>query len=432
MNRLSTLVISGLALSASASAQILTGVGRETNATLNCDAGTGLNGNLGVAFLNGELFVSARGNNGGTVAPHTVGVFNPVTGALIRSFQQPASTSGSAWGFRDGTTDGVNLIFGSEGGLEVIDVNGNPVSTVMAANGPQPITAPVTTPATNLWRGLAFDRNGNGGNGSFFTGNFGTAIWETDLNGAVLNTFPLPAAPNAWSTYGLELDPSGQTIWVNSVPNIGQVMEFQIDRTNQLLVPTGRAFMPVPVVTSQGGLCVIPGGVDGRNCGYDLAVLTQGTPDTVSYHRLDLWDNFSSASAEWNLVTGIDNGTRDVSNKNFSVATNSSIEFEVLGPLGTQSVMFLEFGSLTARPVGPVFGVFKELWEFRLNNLGVNIPLVQIGVPLSLQLPPGLGSGDIHFQAVSPDALGLLNSIAPCALGIPLQTSNVCKITLTP
>jgi hypothetical protein len=431
MNRLHTLVLSGLALSVPVSAQILTGVGRETNTALNCDAALGLNGSLGVAYLNGELFVSSRGNNGGTVAPHTVGVFNPVTGALLRTWQQPASASTSAWGFRDGTTDGVNLIFGSEGGLEVVDINGNPVNTIVAANGPQTVNTPVTTPATNLWRGLAFDRNGNGGNGSLFTGNFGTAIWETDLNGVVLNTFPLPLAPNTWSTYGLELDPSGQTIWVNSVPNAGDVMEFQIDRTNQQLIPTGRKFRPLATVV-QGGLCVIPGGVDGRNCGYDLAVLTQGTPDTVTYHRLDLWTNFSSATAEWSLVTGIDNGARNINNKSFSIATNSSIEFEVLAPLGTQSVMFLEFGSLTARPVGPVFGVFKELWEFRLNTLNVNIPLVQIGIPLSLQLPPGVGAGEMHFQAVSPDPLGLLNSIAPCALGIPLQTSNICKITLTP
>ena len=119
-----SLAISLTALALPLSAQVLAGVGRPTLGPLAVQNTVNSNGVLGCAFLNGEIFVSARGNNGGTVAPHTLYVLD-MTGALLRSYPQHSSTAGSAWGYRDGATDGASLIFGSEGGLVVFDANHN-------------------------------------------------------------------------------------------------------------------------------------------------------------------------------------------------------------------------------------------------------------------------------------------------------------------
>ncbi|MHC5063747.1 MAG: hypothetical protein ACYTG5_07220 [Planctomycetota bacterium] len=267
---------------------------------IDLDGATGQGGSLGVTHLNGEIFTSTR------ISPavgglHFVSVFDG-SGNKLRSWFQPGFAQASAWGFRDGTTDGCNLLFGFDFGIEITDINGNLLDGLSGPNictGNGPATVPgglisgnVLDPnQAGMTRALAFDRYGDGGNGSFWTGNFGSSIFEIGLSGDVLHSYT-----NAGQvSYGFGLDPVSRPtptspatrMWINSGPAATGSLELAAyDLTTGTL--TGQTMRAIQGI--QGGLDIVPGTLGrGPNAsGYDILHLQQGAPDEARIRRLHL------------------------------------------------------------------------------------------------------------------------------------------------
>jgi len=120
MKKLSITCISIAVLVQAADAQRDLKAGFSTQSlVVDLDAATGRFGSLGIQHLDGEIFATTRADLalGGL---HIATVFDGV-GNRLCSWPQPAFAQASKWGFRDGASDGANLFFGFEFGIEIMD-----------------------------------------------------------------------------------------------------------------------------------------------------------------------------------------------------------------------------------------------------------------------------------------------------------------------
>ncbi|MEC8252201.1 MAG: hypothetical protein VX044_03235 [Planctomycetota bacterium] len=396
---------------------------------------TGNNLQLGVAYdeLSGLIYTTASGFPTNT-PPHQIYVFDQ-TGAQIAQFDQPAASNATTWGYRDGASNLIGqLFFGWDGGIDCYDpAVGNPptaltpATTVLAANGPQPIVGAanpntIQSPAiTGTHRAIAYDFFGNAGNGSFFVGNFGGDIYEIAVDGTLLHQYP---NTDAWSAYGLALDPNRGTLWINSAPNAGAIKEYAIDRTANTLTPTGLQIERDQPGTAQGGLEFVPNGLDGRNCGSDLLGVDQGTPDTLAGYRLELWNNYNPAN-EPQLVVGVDGGPLTTGNVDVQ-PSNSSIEIDCTAQPGFPYILYFDATGSAPRPRGPIVPTLPSTTEFTFPRLGgVQAGGFTSGFPISINtaalssIAPGTV---IEWQAM---ALDLNVPVGTCGLTLPLNATNI-------
>lgn len=352
---------------------------------LSFDASTPTGSHLlvGCAWLNGRYYVSGRDS----AAPfHKVWVFD-ATGAASGQFNQVLSSATSDWGYRDGATDGVSLMFASEHGVHVIDTNGNlrpPAGAVVAANGPQnllsnPIRGAALT-ALGTMRGLAFDPNGNGGRGSLWSGSFASDLIEFDLDGNILRTRSNPGV----SIYGLAWDAAAGTLWVNARDDDGALGE--IEPVSGALTSTR---IPRYLLGSApGGLALGPGGA--------LVSLDQGAVDRVSVFRNHLALPSLLGKHEERLQVGINGGP--LGDAQFRCAVpGATIRFGVSGatfPGGIHATLF-NFGPVSlltgttmlfGSPVPELVAISDVSVPTGFNILlsGVN------GAPASFTLPAGI------------------------------------------
>jgi hypothetical protein len=381
------------------------GVGTVTAGPFNTNILAGGNAELGIQYYppNGRFYISRRGTGAGTVAPHTI-IEADQTGAFMAVYPQGPGAGGGVWGHRDGATDayatggpGLNLFFGDDFGVHCYDMStGSPVYTtgtvfVMANNGPQPATFPMPVQALTggITRALEYNPAGNGGNGSFWTCNFGGPLVEFDLSGGVLSTFAVTTNPAPqWSAYGLAMNMQTGMLWCNSSPagvagaTIGAIVE--IDPATGLF--TGRSFLPSGSLTAapwiyaaQGGLCYVEGRT-GPTYGpaasppfSELCALTQGTPDYFELFRLDLESGFPS-ELETRLEASINGGAFTSADQSFAVGNTLS----------------LQYNTPAANPGSPAI---------TLANIGVGAPagntgsIAELTILSSISTPTALGSG---------------------------------------
>jgi len=296
--------------------------GLVAGSTVLLDPATMNNGHLGVVELNGKIYVTARGIVGAVVGPpHHVYEFD-CTGTLLATYEQSASANTSAWGWRDGATDGTNLYFGFDGGIEEIA----PTQLVPLGSGPTPVLS--TTIGTDaagvsigVHRGLAMDATG------FWTGSFGSTLWHVPFGGGPFDaSWPLPAAPGDWSIYGLAYDATSGNLWVNSAPNAGPIAE--IDLTTGTL--TGASMARAAPTSAQGGLSLLTGcPVPGTGGGLILVGVDQATPDTYSFY---------DTSPGGKLLTGVSGGPQNqgMTPILLSGGAPSSMDWSLISsPLGT-------------------------------------------------------------------------------------------------
>jgi len=287
-----SVVLSSLALDAQR--DLAAGFGAQS-LRLELNLITGEDSNLGVQHLGDEIFTTARNRSSG----HRVNVFD-AAGNLLRSWLQPGLAQVAAGGFRDGASDGRNLCWGFDFGIQLTDADGTVVESLQTQNGTQAIlggliSGNVLQPdQAGIIRALAYDPSGDGGNGSFWTGNFGSSTFEIDTSGDILTTY----ANAGESSYGFAIDPIGivagrpTTMWINSAPNAGPIAEY--DLTTGTL--TGRIMEAGgPNSGIQGGLDVMPGSVarGATASGWDLVHVEQsGNPnsgnDELRIRRLHL------------------------------------------------------------------------------------------------------------------------------------------------
>lgn len=276
-------------------------LGQRVLGPVTLDAQTSNTAQLGVVALNGSYYVSARGP--GAVPPHKIYVFDE-QGQLTNTFDQNLSVS-SPWGYRDGATDGTSLIFGYEGGIEVVDpISGNRLSTIQADNGPQNVTTPFFVNNNGSFvltveRALAYDPSGNFGDGSLWVANFETDLYEIRLDGTIINQFPWNGS---WSIYGLALDPVTGRLWASSSPNAGDIVEID-PATGQ---ETGVRIPRSPGL-SQGGLSGVVGSGPGENA-FDLVGIDQGVGgDLLTRYRVHRYSSVDGTLAPI-LGVGFDGG----------------------------------------------------------------------------------------------------------------------------
>ena len=304
------------------------GVGSVTAGPFNVEAPTdplngtvGTQGNLGVEYTGavagtaaplGNLlnpnasveyfWVTARGTVAPTTglwvtaAPHTVYQYD-MSGNLLYQFTQASTVAAATWGHRDMAADmnGDYIMVADDDGVNCFDRHGNYAggvasnpAPIMAANGPQLVGFPIPLPPTTLGsathpgfpRGLAYNPNGNGGNGSLWTANFASDLVEFDLTGAPLASF---VSNGLWSIYGLAWDSVRGTLWASTSPNQGDLAEIDpatgTETGNRMVRAVGGA---------QGGadICYRSGpGVPHS----EVVYLAQSTPDAVVFQRLDLY-----------------------------------------------------------------------------------------------------------------------------------------------
>lgn len=377
------------------------------------------NGFLGVEELNGRIFVTAR-----DPAVGSAHVFYEVdqAGNLVATLPQDPATGSSAWGWRDLASDGANLMAGYEGGIHVFDPNtGALVNQVLAANGPQTLTANPIGGAglatLGNYRAVAFDPTGNGGNGSIITASFGSVMMEIDLQGNILRQW----GPGSWSSYGHALDPTDNTkMWVNSIPNAGPLGE--MDLTPTMEAPTGNTIPVILPGSAQGGLDAVLGGLGTSGSAVDLLALHQSTPDTIVGYRLHRTGSAYLGTGEAKLVTQIEpcgvppaQPAFDASSKTFSASDGISYGFDLssnpIGLPGLPTTILATLG-LDTRSVATTPAI-------------AGIPPVQdFSVPNDLSNPPA----DAPF--VIADGFGLGGLLTPSPLFIlPLGPNTLVDVT---
>lgn len=357
------------------------------------DSVTGTATHLGVAVHpgTGHYFVSAAAPAGATA--HVVFEFDG-NGTLVGSFAQPQAQQGSALGMRDLECDGVSLLGGSEAGISVFSPTGALVSQIEAANGPQSIVQPITGPvATQLavFRALALDPRGNGGNGSLLVADFASPIYEIDFAGNVLVTYPW----QGWSAYGLTIDPVTGNVWVLAGPN-GEIEE--LDRTT--MAPTGHRVQPV-AAGAPGGLALaspVAGHHEPWGNQSALVSLVQGTTDRIAVQRLHLhpgrmgWD-------ELQLRVGKNGGALATGAVPFWLG--DTLDYTAYDPTGLR----------TGAPVWILFNVYRDADRRGYTNLGPVVPGVSVLMEhRSVNVLSTPASGNF---LITTGTVGVVNSWSP-------------------
>ena len=388
---------------------------RVTYGPVDVEAISGQAANLGVQHdpVTGNILISHRSRDGSGNPPHGVTVIDPA-GNLVASWDQtPLTPVSTVWGLRDMCDDGAgNFAGGYEGGVVFFDLNGNAVTTFAGQTvAPFVSAGPI---GTGTHRALAFDPAGNGGAGSIFLGDFGADIDEVALDGTLLQTYPNPAS-DEWSAYGLAFMPASVagnaegSIWVNSAPNVGDLKEYAIDRTAGTLTATGRAY-PRATNGSQGGIDYVEPSVDGRGgvaCDtWELLALDQSTPDVIYAIGPD-WPGYFARD----LLAGTSGGP--LANEDFQVnpAGDTSWEYDIDAPAGTNYVLILNFGPLTPRAPGPIGGFnapwFLELLTTFTTPSGASVDEFGVaGSPISFPVNAAVAAAapiDVHAQALIVD-----------------------------
>ena len=158
------------------------------------EAQIGLNGNAGVAFINGQFWVSSW-------ASADLHVLDSA-GNYIETFTVPGVT-----GVRSITSDGTSLYMGAAS-TKIFEVN--PVTRTLEGTI-------IITPTTDAnARMCAFDPTLDGGNGGFWTANFSSDIASFDMNGNQLSLIPF--ANHGGAIYGGAVDlvtPGGPFLWIH-------------------------------------------------------------------------------------------------------------------------------------------------------------------------------------------------------------------------
>ncbi|HLQ39082.1 MAG TPA: hypothetical protein VK348_14830, partial [Planctomycetota bacterium] len=326
---------------------------------IRLDPATGDSLHLGVCVdgNTGHVFVSGYGNSVAVPPQHLLYEFTG-RGSYLGAVPQPAVQNGSALGMRDLEFDGQSILGGSEVGVSVVSPSGQLVNQILSANGPRPIVQPIAGPALaqlGTIRGLALDKNGNGGNGSLFAVNFAGPIVEFDFAGNVLASH----ANAGWSGYGLCIDPTTGNLWVNSAPDAGDVAE--IDRATWQL--TGRVIHNV-VPGAQGGLSLASstaGHHEPWGTVVSFAHLVQADSDHVAISRVHLWPGLPGWNEPYQVV-GRNGGTPGRGPSPF--AENDTLDFGVVDPTGRR----------TGTPVWTIMDFYLDAEIDAYTDLGPAVP----------------------------------------------------------
>jgi hypothetical protein len=349
-------------------------------------AGPLFNGMLGVQVVGNRYFVSGRRD--AAANPHKLFEFDAV-GALVANYNQPAATATSAWGVRDMAYDGQYIWGGLEGNvLHAFD----PVTNAYVAN-----TITVGAGPT-LIRALAYNPNGNGGQGSFWTGNFNANIYEFSRTGTILRTIPNPAAGPFGAVYGAAYDPGSDTVW--------------------WFAQGGGANMPP--TTPAGGVVWVEMFASGPNVGQPTGQMHLG--DVTVVGTAPNTGGGIAGGADWHLK----NGTTPT-----LVALTQAVSDTFYEQAGRYSQVGCAPAQMRTARGAPCSGATgNPNFTIQMTGLPASISLGQMvlgtpgGIPpLPPLLPCGLALTPIAFLPAVPVAAGTLNMPLPIPPGLPIHAT---------
>lgn len=239
---------------------------------------------LGIQHLEGEIFLP-------DVNGLAVKVFDSSANPL-RAWSQPVGQGG----FHDGASDGLNLFWGSDQGIYIVDKNGLSVQSLRARSGsiqiPGGVIAGNFLANVDVARALAFDPRGNGGDGSFWVGDLGVPICEIDTAGNVIRV--RPAVDD--NSIGFALDPvsleagSLSRMWITSNTDARAIVEYNLNTGVTTGVSIARGTGPGGY---NNGLDLVPGSLarGALASGADILYLRPSVgqvPERLKYRRLHL------------------------------------------------------------------------------------------------------------------------------------------------
>ncbi len=209
----------------------------------NYDVGSsgaiGADGQAGVAFINGEFWIS-------TWAANTLHIVD-ASGAFVSTFTIPGVT-----GVRSITTDGTNVYLGTASTqIFVVD----PIAQTLSS------TITITTGSGATARMLTYDATLDGGNGGFWIGSFTGAIASVSMTGAELSV--IPAATHTTTVYGGAVDndsDGGPFLWIHSQSGAAPAQDFVTQLSLPSGTPTGVVYN-YAVDAPPGNTAVLAGGL---------------------------------------------------------------------------------------------------------------------------------------------------------------------------
>ncbi len=416
-----------------------------TPTNMGIPGGTGNIGALGVAYVETtaggrELHISARGStdasgNYNANPPHSVFVYD-LQGNLLRNYGQDPTSDATVWGYRDGASDhnwsDPAIFWGNDNGIYVMDSNGAARTTYMAANGVQTLPAnPIAGTAQAVLancRAVAYDPNGDSGNGSWWTATFGSDLIECDKNGNILTQHIFNGS---WSLYGLAMDPITGMLWGNSSPNAGRLAEID-PATGQ---ETGRTVIPggnLAIDGIQGGLDIIgSGGVANSPVGgNDLVALQQSDPDRAIALKLSINDNFDYTNQD-PLEVGKNSDPMSWTDQIAIRTSDTTLDVRVPNTTGTTQfgALFLNVND-SARQNATIANILPIV-EFENFEYGFTLPF-DLSMPMAPSVNLPIVAGAVLNLPIAPftplDNMGaqalMVTSNAPAGPQLPIYPTN--------
>lgn len=282
MTRLLPLLLAAPVLSLPLAAQLGHSVGFKVDVQtpVSTALGATYDGSFGVARDNaGAFWITTR--RATAAGAHKL-VKLDSGGAVLASYDQPASTASSANGLRDFAYDGTNDVLYA--GCEA-SATGGKILAFSVATAQWNATLAWTLPAslTNVV-GLAYDPFGNANQGSMYASDGSGAVTEFTKTGTVVRTLPAQVP----GCTGIAIDPSYRKLWFfgqggTARPNTA-VVAIQVDIPSAQ--PTGLVVLGDTSVagTPAGG---VSGGIEFTIHTHTdhlepwLLMLAQGTKDTI-------------------------------------------------------------------------------------------------------------------------------------------------------
>ena len=250
-------------------------------------------------FIDGLLYVASNGSE----SVQFLGNDNNESGIYI---VDPATTVLIGWFSVADTVDFVsdldkdldgNILVAGDDGVAAFDRAGNRLGKIRSADGivslprddnGNPVIRRPSLGGVNRFSGLAFDPDGDSGDGSIFVGGIRPTdpIFEIRVSdGSTIQEF----SNQGWTCAGLTLDPLTGNLWCNSeFPET--ILELQISND---LIPTGNVVPWIPLQPGEffskpSGLGIVPGGDPGSPWAsqWDLVSVSQQINDYIGFHRV--------------------------------------------------------------------------------------------------------------------------------------------------
>lgn len=309
--------------------------------------GSVANGNAGIAYLNGEFWVSKW-------ASDSIFTMNP-QGQVTAKFTVPGVT-----GIRSITTDGTNLYMGNAG-TSIFEVN--PVTKIR--------TSTITIAAGAVGsRMCTYDPTANSGAGGFWIANFTSNIVLVSRTGAILTTIPT-ATHGLAGIYGGAVDtitPGGPFLHVFNQGATGALERARID---VIRIPTGvRTGVFYTVTPDLAGLILptsnpIAGGLfitdQFNSSAMQVFGVMQGSPDILFGYDAIVPNCFNPLAPTATNVTG----TSAVLDWTTGGATIWNIEY---GPVGFVSGTGTKISNITTKPYTLSGLTAGTAYEYRVED----------------------------------------------------------------